>query len=207
MEPLLSMSRCGKHPSRGWKISRICAIFPSPIFSLWKESLYTRLREKSGSEGGGEGLHAVFRHRDDVNCGERFGRKWFMPRYPRGRGGANRLTSDTHENKSWRFEFFKKRWSSVRWSTLSPREFNRNRSLCRRWNIVPLKWTFQPSSFVPPLRVLYIRCRWNRDLGVTPFHGNLFMDTTRILVFTARRGEIPVLEFRFAFICIRLFLL
>lgn len=130
MEPFLSTSRCGKHPSRGWKISRICAIFPSPIFSLWKESLYTRLREKSGSEGGGEGLHAVFRHRDDVNCGERFGRKWFMPRYPRGRGGANRLTSDTHENKSWRFEFFKKRWSSVRWSTLSPREFNRNLGVC-----------------------------------------------------------------------------
>lgn len=50
--------------------------------------------------------------------------------YPRGRGGANRLTSDTHENKSWRFEFFKKRWSSVRWSTLSPREFNRNLGVC-----------------------------------------------------------------------------
>lgn len=29
------------------------------------------------------------------------------------------------------------------------------------------------------------------------------MDTTRILVFTAKRGDIPVLEFRFAFIYIR----
>ena len=79
------------------------AIFPSDFLSPVNKKVcaHSLSARKVWGWKGRVLVDAVFRHRDDVNCGQRFGRKWFMPRshvVQRGKGGW-RATAE-NENKS-----------------------------------------------------------------------------------------------------------
>lgn len=58
------------------------AIFPSDFLSPVNKKVcaHSLSARKVWGWKGRVLVDAVFRHRDDVNCGQRFGRKWFMPR-------------------------------------------------------------------------------------------------------------------------------
>lgn len=92
------------------------AIFPSDFLSPVNKKVcaHSLSARKVWGWKGRMLVDAVFRHRDDVNCGQRFGRKWFMPRshvVQRGKGGWRATAENENKSRCTAIRFLKKKRS------------------------------------------------------------------------------------------------